>query len=297
MGKIFGNGGVFGRSGNLLYAVILIWLIWGMNWTVMKTANSFFPPMLFVTYRFASGALILLLVAVWLKVPLPEKRLVPWIMITGLLQMALNNTLAQTGMVSLGAGMASVLNYTMPLWVAIMAHFMLGERLTVRKILGIASGLFGLYLLMGMQEMENLYAAFITLLSAMVWALSGVLTKMRLSGCNMVQLVTWQMIFSAVFLILFTTFQPQGDVDWNIKAVLCLLYNGALASAAAFFLWNYVLVRIEAGMASMAVLVVPVVGVLGGIIFLGEPFTLQIAIGMSLILLGLLIVVSHKSKR
>ncbi len=293
--KLSGAGSLFGRNGNLIYPFILIWLVWGMNWTVMKTANTFFPPVLFSTYRFASGALILLLVGIWLRQPFPERRFVPWLVLTGILQMALSNTMVQIGMETLGAGMAAVLNYTMPLWVALMAHFMLGERLTPKKIIGVCFGLLGMYLLMGMQDMNDSGAAVLTLFSAIVWALAVVFTKMKLSGCNMLQLVTWQMTFGALALIFYAGIIPQGDVDWNVNSVLCLLYNGVLASAAAFFLWNYILVRIEAGKASMAVLVVPVVGVLGGILLLGEPFTGQIAAGMLLILLGLIIVAYQKS--
>ncbi len=285
---------IFGRGRNLIYPFILIWLVWGMNWIVMKTANSYFPPVLFSTYRFASGALILLLMGFWLRLPFPERRFVPWLVITGILQMALSNAMVQIGMETLGAGLAAVLNYTMPLWVAIMAHFTLGERLTLKKILGVIFGLLGMYLLMGMQDMNDFGAAVLTLLSAVVWALAVVLTKMKLTGCNMLQLVTWQMTFGALALILYTGFVPQGEVNWTKDAILCLVYNGVLASAAAFFLWNYLLVRIEAGTASMAVLVVPVVGVLGGILLLGEPFTMQTAAGMLLIMTGLFIVAAHK---
>ena len=47
---------------------------------------------------------------------------------TGILQTALNNVLVQIGMQSLSAGLVAVLNYSMPVWVTIMAHFFLQER-------------------------------------------------------------------------------------------------------------------------------------------------------------------------
>ena len=76
-----------------------------------------------------------------------------------------------------------------------------------------------------------------------------------------------------------------------------MIYNGALASALAFFLWNYVLTHIEASKASIATLVAPIVGVLGGVVFLGEPLTVQIILGIVLIFAGILIVVRKGAKK
>lgn len=275
-------------------ALALIWLIWGMNWVVMKTANLYFPPVLFVTYRFASGALLLLIAAIFMKVPMPKAKYLPYLIFTGVFQISLNNVLVQTGMVTLGAGTSAVLNYTMPLWVAIMAHFMLGEKLTRQKLGGIFFSLIGLYILMGLTELTDVKAACLTLLSAMSWAFASVITKMKLKGCSMMQIVTWQMVSGAIVLAIYSATIPQGDVDWNLNSALILIYNGVLASALAFFIWNWLLMKIEAGKASTAVLGVPVVGVLGGIVILGEPLTFNVMLGMVMILAGICVVVNSK---
>ena len=151
----------------MLRALAAIWLIWGLNWVVMKTANTYFPPILFVTWRFSSGALILLAVAYMKKIPLPDAKFLPWIIITGILQLTLNNVAAQIGMQTISAGMACVLNYTAPLWTAIIAHFVLNERLTRKKIFGIFLAIVGLYILMGVQGVDDLSAAFIIILGAL----------------------------------------------------------------------------------------------------------------------------------
>ena len=145
----------------MLRALVASWLIWGLNWVVMKTANTYFPPILFVTWRFGSGALILLAVAYWRKIPLPDAKFLPWIFLSGICMLVLNNIAAQVGMMSIGAGMAAVLNYTAPLWTAILAHFTLDEKLTRRKIFGLIVAFVGLYVLMGLQGVEDLTAAFV----------------------------------------------------------------------------------------------------------------------------------------
>ena len=280
----------------MLRALVVIWLIWGLNWVVMKTANTYFPPILFVTWRFGSGALILLAFALWRKIPLPDAKFLPWIFLSGICMLVLNNIAAQVGMQSISAGMAAVLNYTAPLWTAILAHFALDEKLTRRKIFGLAVAIVGLYVLMGLQGVENLTAAFVIIAGAMIMAVSNIVVKLRLSKCDMIQLTTWQMVFGAATLVIYSTLFPQGEIHWCTTAVLCVIYNGALASALAFFLWNYVLTHIEASTASIATLVAPAVGVLGGVIFLGEPFTAHIVLGIALIFAGIILVADLKRR-
>lgn len=279
----------------MLKALATIYLIWGMNWVVMKTANTFFPPITFVAYRFLLGSIVLFLVWRYLKLAPPPKKLLPWIILIGLLQMGLNNIAAQMSMLTLGAGMVAVLNYSMPVFAAIIASFVLGERLTFRKGLGIAIAVVGMAVLMNVSAGESDYQAVIVgLFSALFWALASVLVKLKLSSVNAITLTTWQMIAAAIMLMIYITVFPQGAPAWSLDAVLCLIYNGILASALAFFLWSYVLQRIEVSKAAVAVLAVPVVGVIGGILFLNEPLTLRIILGMAIIMLGIYTVVNKK---
>lgn len=275
-------------------ALCLIYLIWGMNWVVMKTANTFFPPITFVAYRFLFGALVLLSVWFWLHLPLPKKKYWPWIFLTGILQMGLNNIAAQTSMLTLGAGMVSVLNYSMPVFAAVMAHFLLGERLTWRKGAGIVLAIAGMAVLMDVHAGGDVTAICIGLLSAVFWGLASIFVKLKLSDVNPISLTTWQMVCASLSLLAYTAIVPQGEVVWNTESVLCLIYNGVLASALAFFLWSWILQHIEVSKASVAVLAVPVVGVVGGILCLGEPMTLHIFFGMLMIMAGIYIVVTNK---
>ncbi|WP_296828690.1 DMT family transporter [uncultured Megasphaera sp.] len=280
----------------MVKALLMIYLVWGMNWVVMKTANTFFPPITFVAYRFLFGAIVLLAVWRWLGLPLPKKKYWPWIFLTGVLQMGLNNIAAQTSMVTLGAGMVSVLNYSMPIFAAVMAHFLLGEKLTWRKGAGIILSLAGMVVLMDIQAGGDVTAILIGLLSAVFWGLASIFVKLKLSDVNAISLTAWQMVCAAVTLFIYTTLVPQGPVIWNQASILCLLYNGVLASALAFFLWSWILQHIEVSKASVAVLAVPVVGVVGGIIFLDEPMTLHILLGMVMIMAGIYTVVTARAK-
>ena len=271
-------------------ALMLLCLVWGFNWIVMKEAAQFFPPVIFVAGRFIIGAAILLVITYWMKIPLPQRKDRPWIILTGILQIAFNNVAVQIGMQSLGAGFAAVLNYSSPVWVAILAHFFLAETLTGRKVLGIILSMVGLVTLLNISGEGSLGAILITLVGAFAWAVSSIIIKRKLKDCDMIQYTTWQMVAGAVSLTPYALWFEQGNIVWNWLAAGCLLYNGVLASALGFMLWSYILAGTEAGKAAISVLAVPVIGVLLGVILLGEPLHLSSAAGMLLILCGIALV-------
>lgn len=272
------------------WQLALLCFIWGLNWVVMKQANMVFPPVLFTTYRFILGSGILLSIVYFKKIPTPRREEWKWVILVGILQIAFFNTAVQIGMQFLTAGFSSVLSYSMPLWVAIMAHFLLGERLTKRKMLGVAMGMVGLVALMNVSGGGAWWAIILTLAGAVAWALSSIIIKLKLQHCDVLQYTTWQMVSGAVVLSIYSALFEGGTIQWGWQAVGYLLYNGILASAMAFLLWTYILANTEAGKASISVLVIPIIGVVAGVILLKEPLYWNTIVGMGLILCGIWLV-------
>ena len=270
--------------------LILLCLIWGFNFVVMKTANQYFSPEIFVAYRFTLGAAILLLFAFIKKLPPPPRKFWGWIFITGFFQIALGASIVQYCFKFLDAGLVSVLNYTMPVWVTILAYFFLREPLTKKKILGITISILGVAVLMNINLTGKFFAILLALSAALAWAVANVIMKAKLSKCEPITMTTWQMVVGAIFLVIFSAVQGNHLVYWTPISVACLLYNAVIASAFAFFLWVYVLEHMQASKASISVLGVPVFGVLGGVIFLGEPLTLSMVVGMLMVLAGIVLV-------
>lgn len=114
---------------------------------------------------------------------------------------------------------------------------------------------------------------------------------MKSNDCNLIQYTTWQMVVGALALGLQAAVMENGTIQWTPLAVGCLFYNGVLASALAFFMWNYLLTQIEAAKAAIAILGVPVVGVISGVLVLDEPLTMMTLIGMVMILIGIVCIV------
>ena len=279
--------------------LILLYLVWGCNWSVMRVSNEYFAPMSCAMWRFCVGAAVLALVLVFLKKPLPERRFWPWIFLMGAFQIAYNNVAIQLSISELGAGVAAVINYCMPLWMAILAHFCIGEKLVARKVLGIVTSIVGIALLTGFQVGTGfgLTPLLWSLSSSLVWAVSGIIVKTKLRGCDVLAMTTWQMVFGAAILVLVCQLFPQPPTLWSVKSVSLLAYNGILASALAFLLWMRILGKMEAAKAGAFVLMVPVVGVLSGVVFLDEKLSLAGIVGIGLVLSGILLVQWQKTGR
>lgn len=208
----------------MMRALFLLYAIWGFNWVVMKTANAYFPPVLFVAFRFLIGAAVMLSVCAWRRIPVPERKYWKWIAATGILQIAVNNVCMQIGMYSLTAGVVSVLNYTMPVWMAILAQLFLKERLTLRKIAGIAICIAGLFVLMDIHDLGNMTAVSIVLAGAAAWAASGIILKRHLQDSPPLQYSAWQMVVGVVSGIL-----VLGEAfTWHTALGILLVLGGVL---------------------------------------------------------------------
>ena len=270
--------------------LILLCVIWGFNFVVMKVANDFFTPELFVTYRFISGAAVLLAVAFFVKLPLPPKKYWTWIVLSGALQIAFCSVALQICFKYLSAGLVAMLNYTMPIWVTILAKFFLNESLNAKKIIGISLSIAGIFILMNDDISGDFFAIFLAISAAVGWAISNIIMKIKFVGFNLISLTTWQMTVGAIMLAIYTIFFVDNSATFTPISIACIAYNGVMASALAFFLWMYILANMDASKASVSILGVPVVGVICGIIFLNEPLTLMMTAGMILILIGIVLV-------
>lgn len=269
----------------------LLCLIWGFNWVFMKLANGVFPPVLFAGYRFALGALVLIAVCIVKRVPLPRLQDLKWYILCGLLQTMYFNLAIQLSLKDLSAGLTSVLTYSMPLWLTLMAHFWLpGEQLRARKLLGILVGIAGLFVAMDAHWSGSTPALLLAVSSGLSWAIANLLVKRKLGHCDMLQFTTWQMITGAAGLLLYSVMFEHGESHWGVMPAVYVLFSGIVGSALAFVMWSYILSKVEASKASISLLLVPVIGVVSGVLFLDEKLGMITVGGIMLVLLGIWLV-------
>ncbi|HUN30145.1 MAG TPA: DMT family transporter, partial [Alphaproteobacteria bacterium] len=111
-----------------LLALAFLALIWGYNWVVMKIAVTDASPFTFAAWRTLGGGVALLATALVLRKSLRPQFPATFFWI-GFFQTACFVGLVTWAVVSAGAGQVAMLAYTMPLWVALLAWPLLGERI------------------------------------------------------------------------------------------------------------------------------------------------------------------------
>ena len=266
------------RDRRLLFAaavLLLLSVIWGYNWVVMKKVMRDVDPFDFSALRTFLGALSLFVVLALRRRPLRPVALggTLWL---GLLQTAAFTGLIQWALVSGGAGKTAVLVYTMPFWLLMLARTFLGERMRGSQWVAVGLAFVGLVLIVEPWTLRGDLQS--TLLAGLVWAASAVWAK-RLRGnvqVDLLSLTAWQMLLGSLVLCVIAWLLPSEPPRITPYFIGALVYNALFATGLAWLMWLFILDRLPAGLAGLSSLVIPAVGVLSGWIELGErPSTME----------------------
>lgn len=253
-------------------ALIVLSLIWGYNWVVMKQVIPYVDPFDFSALRTLLGAGALFICLRLLKRPMAIAQ--PGsIVLLGLVQTAAFTALIQWALVAGGAGKTAVLVYAMPFWLIPLAWLLLDERIRGGQWVAVATAAGGLLLFLEpWQSGGTWFSNLLGLAAGLTWALATLLAK-RLRArhkFDLLALTAWQMLFGALALcivaLLFST-RPIQPTPYFFGA---LAFNALLATGLAWVLWLYVLQHLPAGLAGLSSLGTPAIGVLAGWIELGE---------------------------
>jgi drug/metabolite transporter (DMT)-like permease len=274
-------------------ALFLLTLIWGYNWVVMKTAVKFASPFQFAALRTFLGALMLFLVLVLTKRPLALKEF-PTMLALGLLQTCGFTGLLIWALVSGGAGKTAVLSYTMPFWVMLFAWPMLGEKVQGWQWLAVVFALFGIVLIFDPLHIKgDAFSMTLALLSGISWAISAIVSKklhQRRPELDLLNITAWPTLLGSIPIIFLALILPAPPIQWTQTFWLTIIYSIFLSGSLAWVLWLYALQRLPAGVASMASMLAPVIGVSAAWWQLNErPSNIEFA-GMLSIALALVII-------
>ena len=273
-------------------------LAWGLNWVAMKVALAEVPPWLFRSMCLGIGSAVLFL-ALRLggqKIPWPRGQ---WarLWMLALLNITVWNMLVAYGLTMIPSGRASILAYTMPALAIPLSIWLLGERFTWKKALGLLLGLGGLALLLG-----EAYAAIgaaplgslMVLGAAVSWALGTVLQKKYPMSMAPAPYTAWIMLLGGVPIYIGAALfeDPRVLADVSARAWLGTAYNVFIAFAFAHWAWIKLATSVSVTVFSLSILVIPPVAVLGGIVLLGERPTVLEMTALLLVLASLATVVT-----
>jgi drug/metabolite transporter (DMT)-like permease len=271
-------------------------LIWGYNWVVMKVGIGSSEPFTFAALRASLGAVVLFPLAVILKRPMRLPAPIFTIAL-GILQTTGFVGLTMWALEQGSAGRTSVLVYTMPFWVLLMAWPILGEKIRGLQWLAVGFALVGLvFILRPWHLAGSLSSSLLAIAAGLCWAASAVLVKLlhRRQAVDLLAFTAWQMLIGAVPLGIIAWLTFETPPVWSGSFIAALAFNVLPANALAWVLWLYALRTLPAGTAGVGSLAIPVVGVLSAWIQLGErPSALEGA-GMSLIICALTLLTARE---
>ena len=269
-------------------ALVLLGPIWGYGWIATKVALGYSDALTFAALRVPFSAACLFLVMLVLRRSLRPPPL-GWTAVIALFQTTIFIAVVITALHDSGAGRVSVLTYTMPFWLLLLAWVFLGERLRGAQWLAVALALAGLVLVVRPWAFGNATAGILALLGGVSWAVAALLVKLmqRRHTVDVLSLTTWQMTLGSVPLVIAALLTYRGGPEWTFDFWWGLIYTVVIANSLAWFLWLYALHTLSAGVAGLGTLAIPVVGVAGAWIQLGEVPTILEGIGMALIIAAL----------
>lgn len=278
-------------------------LAWGFNWTALKVALAEVPPWTFRSLCLGLGSLVLFLAlrAGGQRLVLPHGQ---WgrLWLLALLNITSWNMLIAFGVALIPSGRAAILAYTMPVWAVPLSVWLLGERITGAKLVGLALGLGGLALLLG-EGFVSLGAAplgsLLVLGAALSWALGTVLQKRFPVSMPAGPYTAWIMLLGGVPIfagaLLFEDLSALGNV--GLPAVLGTAYNVFIAFAFAHWAWIKIATSVPVSVFSISMLIIPVVGVLSGMLFLGERPTWAEYAALGMVIAALVTVLRPRGAR
>ncbi len=257
--------------------LVLLTFLWGINWPILKITLVEIAPLHFRSWCFFAGVAGMFLIS-WrsgqsMRVPTGQ-----WgrLIVIAVLNMSCWNILAVYAIPMMASGRAAILAYTMPVWGVLFSAWLLGEKLTRRRITGVALGMGGMLLLFSTEfaALERApLGALLMISAAIIWALGVVVMKRWPVDMHITPYIAWQMLIGAVPVVLGAVFIEPGSFDLRLLSPWPLagtIYN--MLIGFIFCYWAFVKIALIApvGVSSLSNLMTPVVGVFSGMVLLDE---------------------------
>jgi len=272
-------------------------LIWSSAFTSARIIVSHAPPLGVLSLRFFLSGILALIIALWLKqtFKLTKKQLQATV-VFGVCQNTIYLGLNFVAMQWIEASLAAIIASSMPLLVALLGWFFLGQRLSTVGFLGLGLGFVGVILIMGFRltagisELGLIYC----IVGALALSIATLAVRNTNSGGNLMVIVGYQMLIGgaslSIFSIIFETYKVSFDWELMVAFIYTTLAPGLIATVVWFWLVN----EIGAVKAATFHFLNPFFGVSIAALILGEPLSLSDYFGVVIVTIGILLVQTSK---
>lgn len=269
--------------------IIFLGCIWGGSFAFIRVSAPVIGAVWFTLGRLVVASIVLIGWARWAGVDLAFRRYWKEYFVVGLLNTAGPWTLYAFAGKTISASYMSIINSSTPWMSAILGAWFLGEKMTVPKAIGLACGVFGVSLVAGWGPIaptpEVLLAVFASVLAAFGYAIGGVAAKLYVKGVDSRAIAVGNTIFASLMMLPLLPEVPASS-QWTTTVVASMIIVGILSTGIGFPMYFQLIKDVGATKAQTTTFIVPVSGVLLGVLFLGEPMKLTLIAGGLLILVA-----------
>jgi len=266
--------------------------LWGSSFGAIKIALHGVTPLTVMSVRILlAGAALLLLILVR-KTPFP-RGIQNWIKIGW---MALFGTLipfflVPWGQLQIDSSLAAILMAVNPLFALTLGHFFSDhESFTLRQLLAMLVGFSGILLVFGENAISsingNIWAQLAVIGAGFCYTISGVIVS-RVRGASADSVSASIFICSSVIVFpLWMILEQPWSLHFETESLLALTHLGLVSTGMAFLMRYYIILRAGAVFLSYVAFIIPMFGILFGILFLGETISVNTMGAVVLILSG-----------
>jgi drug/metabolite transporter (DMT)-like permease len=267
-------------------AYITVALVWGSTFFAIALGITSFTPFGMTSFRFLGAGLLALAVSRLNGEPLPLRRDLPHLMLQGVLQLTLSNTLVTWAEGSVSSGVTAVLCATSPLFYAVMGRESLGPRGWAGLLVGL--GGVGVLALAGAgTQTVSLWGFAAVMVATYLWAQGTLHGRRHVRGQGLMGQVGVQMLTGGALSMALVPFAGgflRAPLTW--KAGLAVAYLAVFGSLVAYSAFIYISRAWAPSRMSTYVYINPVVAVLLGCFLLREPLNLTMVLAMAVIMAG-----------
>ena len=272
--------------------------IWASAFPSAKIAVQFWPPFLFLFFRFSLAGLFSILLGAYLgqSFQFGRKSLL-LIVVFGLVQNGLYLGLIFLALTKIDANVSVIIASILPLTVAFFSWILFKTKMNLVGLCGLFVGLFGVLLIM-LQRVEREYEMLgiaLCLLGLLATTSSTlIITKININKNNILIVVGLQMLAGSLFLLPLSYFFEVWRVSFSITFLFTFLYIAAFPGIIGPVIWFYLQKEIGAVKYSSFHFLVPFFGIGISYCLLGETLSLTDMIGVLVIIFGLYLLNRHK---
>lgn len=279
--------------------LVLLAAIWGSSYLFLRLATPAMGISLTMASRIILGAIVMIAVFSYTR-KLPDYRLF-WkqYIVLGVLNILLPFGFITYSITNLNASIGAILNATTPLFTIIVSSIWQKEQLNYKKIIGIVVGLLGLTILVGWMPLDLtpgvILSIVLSLSASLSYAVGAVYTRKYLKHTEPLKTATGMMSAAAVLVMPLLASSPAAAFP-GVEIAAAVFVLGVFCTALGYSIYFKLLNKVGATNVSVVTMLVPVFSLLWGLLFLHEPITPAIIVGLLFILGSLKIILIPKHK-